>query len=73
MRIRPGPPPTAASREIGGCHLPHWGEARAECGFAGAPLPTAASRENGGCHLPRPPAGEVNRIPQSVASRENGG
>ena len=34
MRIRPGPPPTAASREIGGCHLPHWGEARAGCGFA---------------------------------------
>ena len=25
MRIRPGPLPTAASREIGGCHLPRGG------------------------------------------------
>ena len=29
--------PTAASREIGGCHLPPWGRQKAGCGFARGP------------------------------------
>ena len=51
------PPPSAASRGSGGCHLPRRGEARAGCGFAGA-APTD-SRLAGDRRLPPPPKGEV--------------
>ena len=53
------PPPSAASRGSGGCHLPRRGEARAGCGFAGA-APTD-SRLAGDRRLPPPPKGEARR------------
>ena len=46
------PPPTAASRGIGGCHLPRRGR-QGGVRIRRGPPPTAASRGIGGCHLPR--------------------